>query len=93
MRKAVAAKKPQHVAWVYERGDDYKKGRGFGFTGLHYHWNWQDDSFRKTVLNGIAYTLKLPIPEDGVPSERPTKEYLEAEHPQARRAAEPQAEA
>ncbi len=37
-----------------------------------------DDSFRKTVLNGIAYTLKLPIPENGVDSKRPTKEELEA---------------
>jgi len=78
VRKAVAAKEPQHVAWVYDRGEDYKNGRGFGFTGLHYHKNWLDDSFRKTVLNGVAYTLKLPIPKDGVPSERPTQEYLDA---------------
>ncbi|MGI9244651.1 MAG: NPCBM/NEW2 domain-containing protein, partial [Verrucomicrobiales bacterium] len=78
VRKAVAAKEPQHVAWVYQRGKDYKEGRGFGFTGLHYHWNWMDDSFRKTVLNGVAYTLKLPIPENGVESRRPTKAELEA---------------
>ena len=78
VRKAVAAKDPQHVAWAYQRGEDYNNGRGFGFTGLHYHWNWQDDSFRKAVLNGVAYTLKLPIPKDGVASERPTKEQLEA---------------
>ena len=78
VRKSVAAREPQHVAWTYQRGDDYNGGRGFGFTGLHYHWNWQDDSFRKTVLNGVAYTLKLPIPENGVESERPSREKLEA---------------
>ncbi|MFT4550090.1 MAG: hypothetical protein ACI9MB_004065 [Verrucomicrobiales bacterium] len=78
VRKAVAAKDPQHVAWVYQRDKDYNEGRGFGFTGLHYHWNWIDDSFRKSVLNGVAYTLKLPIPDGGVESSRPTKEELEA---------------
>ncbi|MEM1295708.1 MAG: PVC-type heme-binding CxxCH protein, partial [Verrucomicrobiota bacterium] len=78
VRKAVAAKDPQHVAWVYQRDEDYKNGRGFGFTGLHYHWNWEDDNFRKTVLNGVAWTLKLPIPENGVESKRPTKAELEA---------------
>ena len=78
VRKAVAAEEPQHVAWAYQRGKDYNEGRGFGFTGLHYHWNWQDDSFRKTVLNGVAYTLRLPIPKSGVESERPSKEKLEA---------------
>ncbi|MFT5108616.1 MAG: hypothetical protein ACI9UA_004260, partial [Pseudoalteromonas tetraodonis] len=78
VRKAVAAKQPQHVAWAYQRGKDYNDGRGFGFTGLHYHWNWQDDSFRKTVLNGVAYTLKLPIPKNGVESKQPTREELEA---------------
>ncbi len=78
VRKAVAAREPQHVAWTYQRGDDYQQGRGFGFTGLHYHWNWLDDSFRKTVLNGVAWSAKLPIPENGVESARPTKEELEA---------------
>ncbi len=68
VREAVAAGKPQHVAWVYQRGEDYGNGRGFGFTGLHYHKNFADDNFRKTVLNGIAWTAGLEIPEDGVPS-------------------------
>ena len=76
VRKAVANKEPQHVAWAYQRGDDYKKGRGYGFTGLHYHWNWQDDNFRKTVLNGVAWTAHLDIPENGIETETPTKEYL-----------------
>lgn len=77
VRKAVAAKEPQHVAWTYQRGDDYKKGRGFGFTGLHYHWNWEEDSFRKAVLNGVAWSANLPIPENGIETKKPTKEELE----------------
>lgn len=78
VRKAVAAKEPQHVAWTYQRGADYNHGRGFGFTGLHYHWNWEDDNFRKTVLNGVAWATKLPIPKNGIETKRPTKAELEA---------------
>ncbi|MEM0969280.1 MAG: ThuA domain-containing protein, partial [Verrucomicrobiota bacterium] len=77
VRKAVAAGEPQHVAWAYQRGESYNHGRGFGFTGLHYHWNWEEDNFRKTVLNGVAWVAQLDIPENGVPSERPTKHHLE----------------
>ena len=78
VRKAVAAGKPQHVAWAYQRGKDYKKGRGFGFTGLHYHHNWKDDNFRKCVLNGIAWTAQLEIPKNGIEVDRPTQEFLVA---------------
>jgi hypothetical protein len=77
-RKAVAAGEPQHVAWTYQRGENYQHGRGFGFTGLHYHWNWEDDSFRKTVLNGVAWSAQLEIPENGIETETPTREFLEA---------------
>ena len=76
VRKAVAAGKPQHVAWAYQRGENYNHGRGYGFTGLHYHWNWQDDNFRKTVLNGVAWTANLKIPENGIDTPAPTKEFL-----------------
>ena len=78
VRKAVAAGKPQHVAWAYQRGKDYKNGRGFGFTGLHYHHNWKDDNFRKCVLNGIAWTAQLEIPKNGIEVDRPTQEFLDA---------------
>ena len=78
VREAVAKREPQHVAWTYERGEDYAKGRGFGFTGLHYHWNWEEDSFRKSVLNGVAWSANLEIPEGGIETARPTREALEA---------------
>ncbi|MEM7698410.1 MAG: ThuA domain-containing protein [Verrucomicrobiota bacterium] len=78
VRAAVAAGEPQHVAWAYQRGDDYNSGRGFGFTGLHYHWNWENDSFRKTALNGVAWVAGLEIPEQGIETETPSREMLTA---------------
>ncbi|MBL9155073.1 MAG: NPCBM/NEW2 domain-containing protein [Verrucomicrobiales bacterium] len=78
VRAAVAKREPQHVAWAYERGEEYAKGRGYGFTGLHYHWNWEDDNFRRAVLNGVAWTARLDIPEGGIETPRPTRESLEA---------------
>jgi hypothetical protein len=63
------------VGWVYERPNG---GRGFGFTGMHVHWNWAQDSFRKAVLNAIVWTAKAEVPKDGVPSKTPTLEDLEA---------------
>lgn len=66
----------QHVAWAYERPDN--KGRGFGFTGGHFHKNWQNDDFRKIVLNAILWTAHADVPEEGVSSPTPTQEELEA---------------
>jgi type 1 glutamine amidotransferase len=59
------AGQPQVVAWAYERPDG---GRGFGFTGAHYHKNWGDDNFRKLVLNGLLWIAKVEVPPDGVAS-------------------------
>ena len=67
---------PQHVAWAYERPDG--KGRGFGFTGGHFHQNWQNDSFRKVVLNAIVWAAHLEVPAQGVLSATPTDEEMKA---------------
>ena len=67
---------PEVVAWVYERPGG---GRGFGFTGMHTHWNWAQDSFRKTVLNALVWIAGAEVPEGGVPSKTPTLEELEAD--------------
>ena len=53
------------MAWAYERPDG---GRGFGFTGAHYHKNWGNDNFRKLVLNAILWIAKVEVPENGVES-------------------------
>lgn len=67
-------RKPQHLGWAFERGDG--KGRGFGFTGGHFHDNWKNDGFRKTVLNAIVWTAHGEVPADGVASATPTPEEL-----------------
>ena len=65
VRAEVAAKKPQTTAWAFERKDG---GRGFGFTGGHFHKGWGNDDQRKLVLNAILWTAKAEVPADGVPS-------------------------
>lgn len=53
------------MAWAAERDDG---GRGFGFTGAHFHRNWGNDDFRKLVLNAILWTAKAEVPAKGVQS-------------------------
>ncbi len=53
------------LAWTFERPDG---GRGAGFTGGHFHWNWGRDAYRRLVLNTIAWVAGAPVPEGGVPS-------------------------
>ncbi len=50
------------MAWAYDRKDG---GRGFGFTGGHFHRNWADEDFRRVVVNAILWTAKVEIPEGG----------------------------
>lgn len=65
VREAVKNKEPQHVAWAAEREGG---GRGFGFTGGHFHKGWGNDDQRKLVLNAILWTAKAEVPADGVKS-------------------------
>ncbi len=53
------------MMWCVERPDG---GRGFGFTGGHYHQNWGDENFRKVVLNAVVWLSKLEVPAQGVTS-------------------------
>ena len=74
VRKAVLElKEPQHVAWVYEREGG---GRGFGFTGGHYHWNWAHDGYRTFVLNAVGWLAGMNIPAKGIASKRPGYDEL-----------------
>ena len=66
---------PEHVAWARVRPDG---GRGFGFTGGHYHWSWGNDGFRTVVLNAVVWIAKVEVPAGGVPSKTPTFEELQA---------------
>ncbi len=64
---------PEHVGWARQRPDG---GRGFGFTGGHWHWNWANDSFRTLVLNGIVWAAGLDVPAGGVATPTPTLDEL-----------------
>jgi type 1 glutamine amidotransferase len=63
VREAIKKGEPQHVAWASERSDG---GRGFGFTGAHFHRNWGNENFRKLVLNAIVWVAKAEVPANGV---------------------------
>jgi hypothetical protein len=66
VRKAVLEnKEPQHLMWVTERPDG---GRGFGFTGGHFHKEWGHEDFRRVVLNALLWTAKAEVPPGGVAS-------------------------
>lgn len=58
--------RPEILAWCAERADG---GRGFGFTGGHFHANWGNDNFRTLILNAIYWIAGLEVPEGGVPSQ------------------------
>ncbi len=51
------------VAWAREREDG---GRGFATTCGHFYDNWQNDDFRKFVLNAITWTAHIEVPKTGV---------------------------
>ncbi len=65
VREAIAKGETQHVAWAFDRPNG---GRGFGFTGGHFHKNWGDDNFRKVVLNALLWVAKVEVPANGVQS-------------------------
>ncbi|MCH2207783.1 MAG: ThuA domain-containing protein [Lentisphaerales bacterium] len=74
VRKSMAAGEIQHIGWAYERPNG--KGRGFGTTGGHYHKTWNDKNWRTLILNAIAWTAGLEVPEAGVPSmAKPVRKY------------------
>jgi hypothetical protein len=55
----------ESTMWAVERADG---GRGFGFTGGHFHKNWGNGDFRKTILNALLWISKVEVPVDGVAS-------------------------
>jgi hypothetical protein len=70
VREAVLDRKEKQVlAWACERKDG---GRGFGYTGGHFHWNWGNDNNRKMILNSLLWVCKMDVPSSGVNSKRPT---------------------
>ncbi len=70
---------PQVVAWAVEREDG---GRGFAYTGVHYLNSLDLPHFRRMLLNGIAWSAKLPIPPEGLSGEarRPIRAIIVTGH-------------
>jgi hypothetical protein len=56
---------PESMMWSIERADG---GRGFGFTGGHFHTNWGNESFRRIILNALTWVSKTEVPTQGVDS-------------------------
>lgn len=66
VRAAVAKGEAQHLMWAYERPAAWGGGRGFGFTGGHYHRNWGNPEFRKLALNAVLWISGVEVPAAGV---------------------------
>ena len=73
---------PEIVAWAAEREDG---GRGFGYTGGHFHKNWGDPNNRKLFLNAVLWTAKAEIPENGVESTVTAEDLAQNLDPKGRR--------
>jgi type 1 glutamine amidotransferase len=52
------------VGWVYDRPDG---GRAFGTTLGHFYKNFQDDNFRRMIVNGILWSAHVEVPPQGAP--------------------------
>jgi membrane dipeptidase len=50
------------LAWAVERQDG---GRGFGFTGGHFHANWGLPDFRRMIVNALLWVAKVEVPKGG----------------------------
>ncbi len=56
------------IAWAVERDGG---GRGFAFTGGHFHKNMRIEDYRQMLLNGIVWAARIPVPREGVASSVP----------------------
>ena len=73
--------RPEAMMWSVERPDG---GRGFGFTGGHFHNNWGNSDFRRTVLNALVWVTGAEVPAGGVLSrveEEDLKQNLDPKAP------------
>jgi hypothetical protein len=50
------------IGWCYERKGG---GRAFCFTGIDLHKNWELESQRRFVVNGILWSAGVEVPKEG----------------------------
>ncbi len=62
------------MMWAVERPDG---GRGFGFTGGHFHLNWGNDNQRKIVLNALLWLAKVEVPKNGFESKVTAEDLMQ----------------
>ncbi|WP_425617761.1 ThuA domain-containing protein [Anatilimnocola sp. NA78] len=53
--------KDEMVSWAWPRPDG---GRSFGFSGLHYHKNWQRPEYQTILSQAVLWTTGIPQPKD-----------------------------
>lgn len=58
--------KAQAIAWTFDR-PQHHGGRSFGTVAGHYHASFANASFRQLVVNGILWTARREIPDQGAP--------------------------
>jgi type 1 glutamine amidotransferase len=52
------------VGWVFERPDG---GRSFGTTLGHSYKFFQEEAFRRMIVNGILWSAHIEVPKEGAP--------------------------
>jgi hypothetical protein len=62
------APREEAVSWCVERRDT---GRGLAVVMPHFYRNWDLEDLRRYILNGIVWTAKLDIPDEGVDTQLP----------------------
>jgi len=63
LMEAVIEGEAYAVSWAWNRPDG---GRSFGFSGLHFHANWDRPEYRRLVTQGVLWTLGREIPAEGI---------------------------
>ena len=53
----------QPIAWAFERKNG---GRTFNCTGPHFHQTFDNQEFRRLLLNAIHWVAQVNPPEEGV---------------------------
>jgi hypothetical protein len=51
------------VAWAWKRPDG---GRSCGFSGGHFHENWNKPEYRRLLAQSLLWSLDVGIPEEGL---------------------------
>lgn len=51
------------VSWAWQRPDG---GRSFGFSGLHFHNNWERKEYRRLVSQGVLWSMGFSVPKAGL---------------------------